>query len=40
MLRGYLNTMGGELELVVKFSECPPVIMTGLAELDGKDEQS
>lgn len=33
-LRGYLNAMGGELELVVKFSDRPPVIITGLAELD------
>jgi hypothetical protein len=39
-LRGYLNAMGGELELVVKFSDRPPVVITGLAELDDKDEQT
>ncbi|MGF1676388.1 MAG: XRE family transcriptional regulator [Rivularia sp. (in: cyanobacteria)] len=39
-LRGYLNAMGGELELVVKFSDRPPVVITGLAELDEEDEQS
>lgn len=39
-LRGYLNAMGGELELVVKFGDRPPVVITGLAELDGEDEQS
>jgi len=38
-LRGYLNAMGGELELVVKFSDPPPVVITGLTELDGEDEQ-
>jgi transcriptional regulator with XRE-family HTH domain len=36
-LRGYLNAMGGELELVVKFSDRPPVVITGLAELDDED---
>ncbi|BAZ37725.1 putative transcriptional regulator [Calothrix sp. NIES-4101] len=39
-LRGYLNAMGGELELVVKFSDRPPVVITGLADLDGEDEQN
>lgn len=39
-LRGYLNAMGGELELVVKFSDRPPVIITGLAELDGEDDET
>ncbi|MBF2017036.1 MAG: XRE family transcriptional regulator [Rivularia sp. T60_A2020_040] len=37
-LRGYLNAMGGELELVVKFSDRPPILITGLAELDEEDE--
>jgi hypothetical protein len=36
-LRGYLNAMGGELELVVKFDDRPPLVITGLAELDDKD---
>ncbi|PAX53597.1 hypothetical protein CK510_13495 [Brunnivagina elsteri CCALA 953] len=39
-LRGYLNAMGGELELVVKFSDRPPVIITGLAELDDEDYET
>jgi len=39
-LRGYLNAMGGELELVVKFGDRSPVIITGLAELDGEDDET
>jgi predicted XRE-type DNA-binding protein len=38
-LRGYLNAMGGELQLVVKFDDRPPVFITGLAELDDEDDE-
>ena len=33
-LRSYINAMGGELQLVVEFPDRPPVVLTGLAELD------
>jgi|GEM_PF-6060230 len=31
--------MGGELQLIVEFSDRPPVVITGLAELDLEDDQ-
>jgi transcriptional regulator with XRE-family HTH domain len=36
-LRSYLNAMGGELQLIVEFPDRPPVVITGLAELDDED---
>ena len=33
-LRSYLNAMGGELQLIVEFPDRPPIVLTGLAELD------
>lgn len=33
-LRSYLNAMGGSLQLLVEFPDRPPVVITGLAELD------
>ena len=41
-LRSYINAMGGELELVVKFPDRLPVVLTGIApsndEDNGEDE--
>ncbi len=36
-LRSYLNAMEGELQLIVEFPDRPPVVITGLAELDDED---
>lgn len=36
-LRSYLNAMGGSLQLIVEFPDRPPVVITGLTELDDKD---
>lgn len=36
-LRSYLNAMGGDLQLIVEFPDRPPVVITGLAELDDED---
>ncbi len=33
-LRSYVQAMGGELQLTVKFPDRPPVNLTGLAELE------
>ena len=33
-LRSYVEAMGGELQLTVKFPDRTPVILTGLAELE------
>jgi len=33
-LRSYVEAMGGELQLTVKFSDRPTVILSGLAELE------
>ncbi len=37
-LRSYVNAMGGELQLIVEFPDRPPVVLTGLAELDEDSE--
>ncbi|MBW4619702.1 MAG: helix-turn-helix domain-containing protein [Cyanosarcina radialis HA8281-LM2] len=37
-LRSYVKAMGGELQLTAKFPDRPPVVLTGLAELE--DEES
>jgi hypothetical protein len=34
-LRGYVEGVGGELTLMVKFPDHPPVILAGLGENDG-----
>ncbi|MEH2059264.1 MAG: helix-turn-helix domain-containing protein [Nostoc sp.] len=39
-LRSYLNAMGGSLQLIVEFPDRPPVVITGLAELDEKEEKA
>ncbi|PSF36754.1 transcriptional regulator [Aphanothece hegewaldii CCALA 016] len=33
-LRSYIEAMGGDLQLIVKFPDRPSVIITGLAELE------
>ena len=33
-LRGYVKAMGGKLSLVAEFPDRPPVVLTGIAELD------
>lgn len=33
-LRGYVGAMGGSLELVARFPDRPPVVLTGLSGLD------
>jgi len=33
-LRSYVNAMGGELQIIVEFPDRPPVVLSGLAELD------
>ncbi|NEQ18930.1 MAG: XRE family transcriptional regulator [Microcoleus sp. SIO2G3] len=38
-LRSYVNAMGGELQLIVEFPDRPPVVLTGLAELDDEDSK-
>ncbi|MCP5368240.1 MAG: XRE family transcriptional regulator [Hyphomicrobiales bacterium] len=35
-LRGYVEAMGGSLELLVRFPDRPPVKLAGLADLDEK----
>lgn len=35
-LRNYVEAMGGKLSLVAEFPDKEPVILTGLAELDGR----
>jgi DNA-binding XRE family transcriptional regulator len=35
-LRGYIETMGGDLELVIRFPNRPPVILHGLGEIHAK----
>ncbi|MEM8777486.1 MAG: XRE family transcriptional regulator, partial [Cyanobacteria bacterium P01_G01_bin.49] len=36
-LRSYVQAMGGELQLTVKFPERPPVNLTGLVEFEDKE---
>ncbi|MGB5768670.1 MAG: XRE family transcriptional regulator [Crocosphaera sp.] len=36
-LRSYVEAMGGELQLTAKFPDRPPVILTGLAELEHEE---
>ena len=35
-LRGYIEAMGGKLSLVAEFPKRPPVILDGLAGIDGR----
>ena len=35
-LRGYVEAMGGKLVLLAEFPDCKPVIVSGIAELNGK----
>ncbi len=37
-LRSYVEGVGGKLSLIVEFPDGPPVILTGLGESAGKDE--
>ncbi len=37
-LRGYVEGVGGELTLVVKFPDHPPVILAGLGENGGAEQ--
>ncbi len=38
-LRSYINAMGGELELVVKFPDRLPVVLTGIAPSNDDDNR-
>lgn len=38
-LRGYVKAMGGKLSLVAEFPDRPPVVLTGITDLD-KEEPS
>ncbi len=38
-LRSYVKGVGGELTLMVKFPDSPPVILTGLGESAGEGEK-
>lgn len=33
-LRSYVKAMGGELQLIAEFPDRPPVVLTGIAELE------
>ena len=35
-LRGYVEAMGGKLVLLAEFPDCKPVIVSGIADLNGK----
>lgn len=37
-LRSYVRAMGGELELVAKFPNRPPVILVGISEIEEPEE--
>jgi DNA-binding XRE family transcriptional regulator len=37
-LRSYVEGVGGKLSLIVEFPDRPPVVLTGLGESAGKDE--
>jgi DNA-binding XRE family transcriptional regulator len=39
-LRSYVNAMGGELQLIAEFPERPPVVLTGIAELNNEEKLS
>ncbi len=39
-LKNYINSMGGNLKLVVEFPDRSPVIIEGLAELDDLTEET
>lgn len=36
-LRGYIEAMGGRLRLVADFPDRPPVVLSGLAEMESPD---
>ena len=36
-LRGYVKAMGGQLSLVAEFPDRPPVVLTGIADLDKEE---
>ncbi len=38
-LRSYINAMGGELELVVKFPDRLPVVLSEIAPLNDEDDR-
>ena len=38
-LSGYIEAMGGKLSLMVEFPDRPPVVLTGIASLDGLSER-
>lgn len=39
-LRSYVNAMGGELQLIAEFPDRPPVVLTGIAELNDEEDLS
>ena len=39
-LRDYVMAMGGELQLVAKFPNCPPVTLAGIGEIEEPEETS
>ncbi len=38
-LRSYVAAMGGSLDLVANFPDRPPVIVSGLADIGGEEEE-
>ncbi|MEC4989036.1 MAG: hypothetical protein SAJ37_09835 [Oscillatoria sp. PMC 1068.18] len=38
-LRAYIKAMGGELQLVAKFSDGESLVLTGLSEVEDSDEE-
>ena len=39
-LRNYINAMGGELQLIARFPDRPPREITGIAELECREDES
>jgi transcriptional regulator with XRE-family HTH domain len=39
-LRSYVKAMGGKLQLTARFPDRPPVVLSGLAELEDEESQS
>ncbi len=39
-LRGYVEAMGGHLQIVAEFPDRPPVVLSGLAAMEARDATS
>jgi transcriptional regulator with XRE-family HTH domain len=38
-LRNYIKAMGGNLQLIAEFPDRPPVVLTGFADLENKEDE-